>query len=126
MPTNPSVRIVWYATLNWLILIFLFGLTSTVAGEGAVAFVLTLAHLGIVPMITHHYLRKYEGDRMRGAWKIGIAMGAIGMALDFLTFGVYMGKGAAYFHERMPYAYLTLRVALAPITAKWIEPQMSQ
>jgi len=124
MPTNPALRLTWYATLNWLILIFLYGVTIAVAGEGAVAFVLSLAHLGIVPMLTHHFLRKYEGDRMRGAWKIGIAFGAIGLALDAATFAWYLGRGESYFYETMNYVYLLLRVALAPITAKWIEPHI--
>ncbi|MEK6961149.1 MAG: hypothetical protein AABX47_08315 [Nanoarchaeota archaeon] len=124
MPTNPAIRLTWYATLNWIILILLYGMTIAIAGEAAVTFVMSLAHLGVVPMLTHHFLRKYEGDRTRGSWTIGLAFGLIGLALDAATFGWYLGRGQEYFFERMTYVYFAMRIGLAPITAKWIEPHM--
>jgi len=118
-------RIICYSLLNWGLLIILWGLTQTVAGMSAVPLVLILAHLGIVPMLTHQFLRKAEGDRVNLSWKIGLCFSIIGFLLDGIFFSYYLGLGSTYFGQLITYIYFALRLILAPITARWLEPHLT-
>lgn len=121
---HPSHRLVWYAFLNWFLLFMLWGLAHTIAGDSAVPIVLILSHLGIVPMLAHQYLLKAPGERMNNAWKAGLAFGLVGIGLDAVGYGWYLGGGAALAYEWTTYMYLVLRIILPPITAKWLEPHL--
>lgn len=122
---HPPHRIIGYSILNWGILILLWGLTQTIAGTSAVPIVLILAHLGIVPMLTHQFLRKSQGDRVNLSWKVGLCFSIIGFLLDGLFFSYYLGLGSSYFGQPTTYLYFALRLTLAPITSRWLEPHLT-